>query len=254
MLKVLLVDDDPSITMFVERLLVKKFACSVRIAHNGLEGLNKIKEDKPDIVFLDLTMPVMDGLEMLEALRKDPSTETLPVVMLTAVSDIEVVRKTTEKGVISYLLKPLMYETTYEKLKELFQKLRTMQQSETKDKIGETKIDSLDPKKILVVEKDAKFRETFAEQMRGRFEVLQAEDGAEGLKIFLRELPQAVCLGENLPTLNEILLAKKIRSIKKDEKVTIFAIRSDKNLKEEEKGLYDLVIPRREDGTIQFPQ
>ncbi len=253
MLKVLLVDDDPSITMFVERLLVKKFACAVRVAHNGLEGLNKIKEEKPDIVFLDLTMPVMDGLEMLEALRKDPATESLPVVMLTAVSDIEVVRKTTEKGVISYLLKPLMYESTYEKLKELFQKLRTQQNSEPTEQNRETSIGGLDPKKILIVEKDAEFRKAFAEQMKDKFEVLQAEDGAEGLKIFLSKLPKAVCLGENLPTLNELLLAKKIRSIESEEKVTIFAIRSNTNLKESEKGLYNLVIPRKEDGTIQFP-
>jgi len=124
MFKVLVVDDDPSISMFISRLLTKKFSCTVVVAENGLEGLNKVKEESPDVIFLDVTMPVMNGLEMLDVLKHDDKFKNIPVIMLTAISDKNVIRDVMSKGVISYLLKPLMFEDTYHKINELFYQIK----------------------------------------------------------------------------------------------------------------------------------
>ncbi len=84
--KVLLVDDDPD---FVEavKVLVVKAGYDVDVAYDGKEGLEKMDEFHPDLVVLDVMMPVMDGHGMCEALKKNPATAKIPVILLTAVAD-----------------------------------------------------------------------------------------------------------------------------------------------------------------------
>jgi two-component system alkaline phosphatase synthesis response regulator PhoP len=89
---VLLVDDDPD---FVEavKVIVESGGYNVRVAFDGKEGLEAVKEEKPDIIVLDVMMPVMDGHAACAALKKDPETKDIPVILLTAVAD----RVTTSK-------------------------------------------------------------------------------------------------------------------------------------------------------------
>ncbi len=89
---VLLVDDDPD---FVEavKVIVESGGYNVRVAFDGKEGLEAVKEEKPDIIVLDVMMPVMDGHATCAALKKDPETRDIPVILLTAVAD----RVTTSK-------------------------------------------------------------------------------------------------------------------------------------------------------------
>jgi two-component system alkaline phosphatase synthesis response regulator PhoP len=89
---VLLVDDDPD---FVEavKVIVESGGYNVRVAFDGKEGLDAVKEEKPDIIVLDVMMPVMDGHATCAALKKDPETRDIPVILLTAVAD----RVTTSK-------------------------------------------------------------------------------------------------------------------------------------------------------------
>lgn len=126
MFKVLVVDDDPNINLFISRLLKKKFDCEVVSALNGEEALEKL-ENEPgvEVVFLDVTMPVMDGIETLKKIKESELLNKLPVIMLTAVSERSVIETVTEIGVYSYLLKPLMYESSYRKIKEIFDELKS---------------------------------------------------------------------------------------------------------------------------------
>jgi len=255
MFKVLIVDDDPSISMFVSRLLTKKFSCRVVTAENGLEGLNKVKTESPEVIFLDVTMPVMSGMEMLDALKQDSEYKNIPVIMLTAISDQNVVREAMDKGVISYLLKPLMFELTYEKIKELFYQIKKERDAAQKD--AEKKALNPTPEKytdiMLIVSTDEKFRMRLRLQMEANFEIIEAENGADGLELFLKNKPKIVCLGENLPLLNEVLLASKIRSITTEEKIFIFLMADDKVLTEEEKKYFDIVIPSKSNMDSIFP-
>ncbi|WP_136807338.1 response regulator [Desulfosediminicola flagellatus] len=89
---VLLVDDDPD---FVEavKVIVESGGYNVRVAYDGQEGLEAVKEEKPDIIVLDVMMPVMDGHAACAALKTDPETKDIPIILLTAVAD----RVTTSK-------------------------------------------------------------------------------------------------------------------------------------------------------------
>jgi len=83
---VLLVDDDPDFVDAV-KTLVEKDGYHVNVAYDGQEGLEKVAESKPDIVILDVMMPVMDGHGMCDQLKDNPDTANIPVILLTAVAD-----------------------------------------------------------------------------------------------------------------------------------------------------------------------
>ncbi|MBZ0180578.1 MAG: response regulator [Melioribacteraceae bacterium] len=125
MFKVLVVDDDPNINLFISRLLKKKFNCEVESSLNGKEALEMLESEAGiDVVFLDVTMPVMDGIETLRIMKESETIKNIPVIMLTAVSERSVIDRVTELGVHSYLVKPLMYESSYNKIKEIFEELK----------------------------------------------------------------------------------------------------------------------------------
>ena len=90
--RILLVDDDPD---FVEavKVIVENGGYQVQVAYDGKEGLEAVKEYKPDLIVLDVMMPVMDGHATCAALKKNPATKEIPVILLTAVAD----RVTTSK-------------------------------------------------------------------------------------------------------------------------------------------------------------
>jgi two-component system alkaline phosphatase synthesis response regulator PhoP len=84
--KVLLVDDDPD---FVEavKVIVESGGYDVRVAYDGKEGLEAVDEEKPDLIVLDVMMPVMNGHECCAKLKGDEATAKIPVILLTAVAD-----------------------------------------------------------------------------------------------------------------------------------------------------------------------
>ncbi len=84
--KLLVIDDDPSSRELLQRMLEKE-GYAVRLAPNGPDGIAAAKEHKPDLITLDVMMPSMDGWAVLSALKADPATADIPVVMLTMVED-----------------------------------------------------------------------------------------------------------------------------------------------------------------------
>ena len=83
--KILLVDDDPD---FVEatRTVLESVPYDVVVAYDGDEGLVKVKEERPDLVLLDIIMPTQDGFHVCEKLKSDPELWHIPVIMLTSLS------------------------------------------------------------------------------------------------------------------------------------------------------------------------
>ena len=84
--KILLIDDDPD---FVEavRVIIASGGYDVRVAYDGAEGLEAVAQEKPDLIILDLMMPVMNGHEACAKLKANPETAKIPIILLTAVAD-----------------------------------------------------------------------------------------------------------------------------------------------------------------------
>ena len=81
--KILVVDDDPDFVAATKVVLESK-PYEVIVAYDGDEGLEKAKEERPDLIILDIIMPVKDGFVVCEQLKKDPHLSSIPVLMLTA--------------------------------------------------------------------------------------------------------------------------------------------------------------------------
>lgn len=77
-------------------------------AFDGRQGVQKIKEKRPDLMILDLTMPVMDGWVVLMAIKKNPDYSAIPVIILTSSKEMSHIHKAKKLGVESYLIKPLV--------------------------------------------------------------------------------------------------------------------------------------------------
>ena len=103
--KILSVDDSKTIRLIVGRAF-SPYDCVVCEATNGEEGLAKAAAEKPDLIVLDITMPVMDGVTMLTRLKENPELKSIPVIMLTAESGRENVAYIAKLGVRDYLVKP----------------------------------------------------------------------------------------------------------------------------------------------------
>ena len=116
--KILSVDDSKTIRMIVKKAF-KPFDCVVFEAENGLEGLAVAAKEKPDLIVLDITMPIMTGVEMLEKLRADEALKNVPVIMLTAESGKESVLKIVKMGVKDYIVKPFKGEQLIERAMNL---------------------------------------------------------------------------------------------------------------------------------------
>lgn len=114
-LKILSVDDSKTVRIIVRKAL-RDFDCAVLEASNGIEGLSVARCEKLDLILLDVTMPVMDGLEMLSKLKEDPILKVIPVIMLTAEGGQDAIMRIAKMGVRDYIVKPFTEGSLVEKI------------------------------------------------------------------------------------------------------------------------------------------
>ncbi len=116
-LKVLTVDDSKTIRMIVKKAF-KFYDCDLLEAENGIEGLAVTTREKPDLIILDITMPVMNGIEMLGKLKGESRLKDIPVIMLTAESGKDNVLQIVKMGVRDYIVKPFKGEELIERVEK----------------------------------------------------------------------------------------------------------------------------------------
>ena len=103
--KILVVDDQKHIVRLVQ-VTLERAGYEVVCAYDGLEALEQVAKERPEMVVLDVMMPRMDGFEVLQRLQADPKLQTIPVIMLTAKAQDADIFKGWSQGVSSYLVKP----------------------------------------------------------------------------------------------------------------------------------------------------
>jgi two-component system chemotaxis response regulator CheY len=119
-MKALIVDDSLESRMLLGEILTKAFGAQIIEAVNGKDALRKLSIEKPDVVFLDYEMPVMNGKETLKEIRSIREYRNLPVVMVTSHSEMDVVRELLSYKVSAYLIKPLSTNYVVKRLSVIF--------------------------------------------------------------------------------------------------------------------------------------
>jgi DNA-binding response OmpR family regulator len=102
---VLVIDDDPVIVKLL-RVNFELEGFNVISASDGLEGVEKARKERPDVVISDIMMPTMNGLELVSTLKSDPVTADLPVLLLSAKAQMADVQRGFELGADDYVTKP----------------------------------------------------------------------------------------------------------------------------------------------------
>ena len=105
MARVLVIDDEPAIRNIL-RSSLEASGFEVVLADDGLRGIGVARRQRPDAIVLDLMMPVMDGHTVLDVLRADEKTRSLPVVVLSALTQQAVQDRCRAQGVSSFIAKP----------------------------------------------------------------------------------------------------------------------------------------------------
>jgi DNA-binding response OmpR family regulator len=120
MKKILIVDDEPNIVMSLEYTF-KKNDFEVFIARDGIEALEIVKSNFPDVIILDVMMPLVDGYATLEHIRKDNNLSHTKVIFLSAKNKASDIEKGMALGADAYLTKPFSIKKVVEQVIELIQ-------------------------------------------------------------------------------------------------------------------------------------
>ena len=113
-----LIVDDESMARTLLRLMLIRAGFIVYEAEDGFDALEKAHMNRPDIVLLDVMMPGMDGFAVCESFRNNPETISLPIIMLSAKTDLESINKGLRAGATMYLTKPISTESLTKHIRE----------------------------------------------------------------------------------------------------------------------------------------
>ena len=125
-IKILLVEDNPDHVMLIKTVLGEN---NLLIVTDGQEALDYIyhkgkyadenKAPRPDLIFLDLKLPKVDGFEVLSQLKSDPELKSIPIIILTTSSQNEEIVRGYARGANSYITKPVKFNEFVDKIKNL---------------------------------------------------------------------------------------------------------------------------------------
>lgn len=183
-LKVLTVDDSKTIRMIVKKAF-QPYDCTLIEAENGVEGLAAATREKPGLIILDITMPVMNGVEMLDRLKADADLKDIPVIMLTAESGKDNVINIVKKGVKDYMVKPFKGEDLIARVKKILPLAERAAEECSEAKPGKyfTQIDD-----IIVLTLPAKVTRPVTVEIEGSLQAKVKEMGEASLKKLILDM------------------------------------------------------------------
>jgi two-component system cell cycle response regulator DivK len=120
---VLVEDNEMNVDMLSRRLIRRGF--EVVIARDGEEGVRRVQSEKPDLVLMDMSLPVLSGWQASEQLKANPDTRAIPIIALTAHAMAEDRQKAIDAGCNDYDTKPVEFSRLLEKISALLAKAET---------------------------------------------------------------------------------------------------------------------------------
>lgn len=181
----------------------------ITLSEDGLDGLEKIAEIKPDLILLDVGMPKLNGFGVLEKLYRDPVLSRIPVIIVSNSGDPINIERAKNLGIKDYLIKAnIRLEEVEEKIKKVFA------EENFEEEQGTPKTSSEDAQKIkiLIIEDDPFFAKLSTQALEEQgFLVSLATDGKQGLEKFEKQRPNLLLLDLILPKVNGFEVLKQIR-------------------------------------------
>lgn len=114
--------DDDEMNLKMAEFILKQKQYSVVKLESGIECLRLLKKETPNLILLDIQMPLMNGIKTLEAIRETEETKDIPVIFLTASADTETVVEAGRLGVVDYVVKPFLPQELLSRVEKAFTK------------------------------------------------------------------------------------------------------------------------------------
>jgi DNA-binding response OmpR family regulator/CheY-specific phosphatase CheX len=206
-MKVLIADDDRVIRVTLKRIL-SRLGCSCIEAADGAEVLDIVRKTPVELVCLDLGMPTMGGLEVLQELRSSSTHAELPVVVISGENDQQSAIDAIGLGARDFIIKPLHVEIVLTRLKRVVEAVRRTG--------GERVVaaPSVTPVRVLVADQDHAFRQ-FVAQTLAPHKVDEAATAQQAFKACKAERPDIVLVGENIGKFGAPFYARRLRGLAK---------------------------------------
>lgn len=202
--KILVIEDEKVLLDAIAKKL-QVAGYSVKTALNGEEGLEKIKEEKPDLILLDILMPKVDGFEVLTRISKNKELAEIPVIIISNSGQPVEIEKAMSMGVKDYLIKAEFDP------EEVIAKVRNILDKSQSKKDGGEKING--GKMILIIEDDQLLRSLCAKKFATEgFAVDAAIDARDGLEKIKKNKPDLILLDLVLPGMSGFDLLKIIKA------------------------------------------
>lgn len=214
--KILTVDDSKTIRLIVAKAF-KPFDCEVFEGANGVEGLAVAARELPSIIILDLTMPIMDGAEMLSKLKVSPELKGIPVIMLTAEAGRENVLRIAKLGVRDYLIKPFKEEVLIDRVGRIIE-LRLRGGDAASKRFD-------DPLNILVVDDKPAIVEQIRQGLSETpWNIQSRPNPAQTMEFCVNNMPDVILASLTLPENGGFSLFQMMRSSPRMKNVPVFAL------------------------------
>jgi two-component system cell cycle response regulator len=180
---------------------LQPFGCQIIEAADGQEGVSVAKKERPDLVLLDVTMPVMDGRQALVALRADAVTKSIPVIMLTAESSQELVSDLLKLGVQGYIVKPFAPDKFEQAVAKVLGPPAALGASTR----------ALDAGAVLVVDDSERIVEAARVSLEPVMKVVTATSGTAAIERYVEARPAVVIIDLAMPDMDGIQTLAGIR-------------------------------------------
>ena len=214
--KILIVDDELVIVNMIKRNLERTGEYRVMAETKGTRALSVAKRFKPDLILLDIRMPDKNGLEVLEELKKDKKTISIPVIILTAVDSEKAKSKAFRQYDEDYLVKPVTDKDLRKKIKET---LNRYDKSLGKDGFIETEKTE---KKILVVDDEKSICDLFKKFLMSKgFKTHLCQEPRKAIKMFSEIKPDMLILDLVMPDVDGMEILSEIKELKIKSKIIV---------------------------------
>ncbi len=117
MTKILVAEDTPTIQKFLQFQL-NRIGHEITLASDGAQALSVVESDRPDLIILDLMMPLMSGFQVLQELKRNTSTNSIPVIIVSAKNQEHDIARGIDEGAFGYLTKPFSIANLIERIDE----------------------------------------------------------------------------------------------------------------------------------------
>ena len=208
---------------------LQRYGCSILEAADGQEGVTLARAQHPDLVLLDVTMPVMDGKQALAELRKDATTKGIPVIMLTAESGRDLVVELLKLGVNGYIVKPFQQETFDKEVS----KFLGAPGGATAAAAG-AGASELDPHAVLIVDDSEKVLATAKQALEHSLTVLTALNGTDAIAQYSKARPGVVVIDLVMPGMDGFATIAELRKLGSSHWIAL-ALRGDASLHDKAK-------------------